>query len=92
MAIFDPIDWQLLKQSVRHFFIVIGFFFFAVLLDIGIGFCERWNLTSSELSYGMRQTALIIFRIDQGMVVYMVAMAAFVLMIKYTRQLWARFL
>lgn len=90
--IFDPIEIQLLQQSLRHFLIVIGFFVFAVVLDIAIRSVERTNLASSQLIDGMQSTALFIFRVDQFMLYYMITMATFALMIQFTKGIWRRFI
>jgi hypothetical protein len=86
--ILDPIERRLLKQSLRHFLIVIGFFFFAILLDLAVRGCEELGLVSSQLADGMESTALFIFQVDRIMIYYMVSMASFRLMIEFTKRLW----
>lgn len=90
MAILDSFDKSLLKTSLRHFLVVLGFFVFAIALDISIRFCETWRLVSSQIADGMASTALFIFQADRFMIYYMVAMAVFRLMVEYTVRLWKK--
>lgn len=90
MALFDPIERELLKQSLRHFIVVMAVFFFAALLDasVGLGICRQ--LLSARLIDGMHDTAWQIFQIHRCLLYYVLVNAGARFMFQFTIDLWRR--
>lgn len=87
---FDTTTREFFKLSLRHFVCVVGFVVFALLGNIVVRGCEKWDLASSQLLNGLETTDLYIFGVSQVMVCYMVTMAAIRFLWQFTVNTWTK--